>query len=203
MRGLAGKRRGGPEQFMEDRDETKEGIELDKIEMPSPTTPSRETPPSAETESEPEVSPRKTSTFKNIFLLVSKKKLFVGAVFVGLLVGAGVIYLSLKDDATDNRGSGAHYIGRIVYEIATSVDGENDVRFALSVPFRTYEEKSRLMQKLPSVRHELSMSGSHPDMARTIEKKDLHTLRKHILDMVHALTGVPLEALDVEALSLE
>ena len=188
---------------MENRDETKKGIELDKIEVPSKTTPSPATPPSAKTESEPEVSPRKTSTFRNIFLFVSKKKLFAGAVLAGLLVGSGVVYLALKDASRDERGSGAHYIGRIVYEIATSVGGENDVRFALSVPFRTYEEKDRLMQKLPSIRHELSMSGSHPDMARTIEKKDLYTLRKHILDMVHALTGVPLEALDVEALSLE
>jgi hypothetical protein len=47
------------------------------------------------------------------------------------------------------------------------------------------------------------MSGSRPDVARSIEQKDLHTLRKHIVNMVHALTSVPTEALDVEALSVE
>jgi hypothetical protein len=188
---------------MEDSDETKKGIELDKIEVPSETTPSPATPPSAKTESQPEVSPRKTSAFRNIILFVSKRKLCAGAVLAGLLVGSGVVYLALKDASRDKRGSGAHYIGRIVYEIATSVGDKHDVRFTLSVPFRTYEEKDGLMQKLPSIRHELSMSGSHPDMVRTIEKKDLHTLRKYIVNMVHALTGVPLEALDVEALSLE
>jgi hypothetical protein len=188
---------------MEDSDETKKGIELDKIEVPSKTTPPPATPPSAKTESEPEVWPSKTSTFGNTFLLVSKKKLFVGAVLAGLLLGAGVIYLSLKDASWDKRGAEGHYIGRIVYEIVTPVGGEHDVRFTLSVPFRTYEEKNGLMQKLPSIRHELSMSGSHADWARSDDQKNLQTLRKHILNRVHALTGVPLEALDVEALSLE
>jgi len=188
---------------MEDRDETKKGIELDKIEALSPTTPSREIPPSEKTESEPEVSPRKRSTLRKLFLLVSKKRLFVGAVLAGLLVGSGVIYLSLKDASRYKRGSEGHYIGTIVYEMATSVDGQHDVRFRLSIPFRSYEEKNSLMQKLPSIRHELSMSGSDPDMARIIEQKDLHALRKHIVKMVHALTGVAMEALAVEALSLE
>ena len=188
---------------MEDRDETNKGIELDKIEVPSKTTPSRATPPSAKTESEPEVSPIKTSTFRNIFLLVSKRNLFVGAVLASLLVGSGVVYLALKDASLDKRESGAYYTGRIVYKIATSIGGEHDVRFTLSVPFRSDAEKNDLMQKLPSIKHELSMSGSRPDVARSIEHKDLHTLRKHIVDMVHALTGVPTEALNVEALSVE
>jgi hypothetical protein len=191
---------------MEDRDETNKGIELDKLdkmEVPSKTTPSPATPPSAKTEGEPKVSPRKTSTFRNIFPLVSKRKLFLGAVLASLLVGSGVVYLALKDASRDKRGSGAHYIGRIVYEIATSMGGEHDVRFTLSVPFRSDAEKNDLMQKLPSIKHELSTSGSRPDVARSIEQKDLHTLRKHIVDMVHALTGVPTEALDVEALSVE
>jgi flagellar basal body-associated protein FliL len=188
---------------MEDRDETKKGIELDKIEVPSKTTPSPATPPSANTESEPEVSPRKTSTFRNMFLFVSKKKLFASAVLAGLLVGSGVVYLALKDASRDKRGSEAQFIGRIVYEIATSMGGKHDVRFTLSIPFRSAAEKNDLMQKLPSINNELSMSGSRPDVARSIEQKDLHTLRKHIVNMVHALTSVPTEALDVEALSVE
>ena len=73
----------------------------------------------------------------------------------------------------------------------------------LSVPFRTYEEKNRLMQNLPSIKHELSMSGSHADWARSNDQKNLQTLKKQILNRVHAITGVPLEALDVEALSLD
>ncbi|MGD8512395.1 MAG: hypothetical protein PVG85_00465 [Deltaproteobacteria bacterium] len=188
---------------MEDRNETNKGIELDKIEVTSPTTPSGETPPPEKTEGEPEVSPSKTSTFRKIFLLVSKKKLFVGAVLASLLVGAGVIYLSLKGASSDKMGTEGHYIGRIVYEIATSMGGEHDVRFTLSVPFRTYEEKNRLMQNLPSIKHELSMSGSHADWARSNDQKNLQTLKKQILNRVHAITGVPLEALDVEALSLD
>jgi flagellar basal body-associated protein FliL len=188
---------------MEDRDETNKGIELDKIQVPSKTTPSPATPPSAKTESEPEASPRKISTLRTIFLLVSKRKLFVGAVLASLLVGSGVVYLALKDASLDKRESGAYYIGRIVYEIATSVGGEHDVRFTLSVPFRSDAEKNDLMQKLPSINHELYMSGSRADVARSIEQKDLYTLRKHIVNMVHALTGVPTEALDVEALSVE
>ncbi len=188
---------------MEDRDETNKGIELDKIEVPSKTTPPPATPPSAKTEREPEVSPRKTSTFRNIFLLVPERKLFAGAVLAGLLVGSGVVYLALKDASWNKRGSGAHYIGRIVYEIASSMGGEHDLRFTLSVPFRSDAEKNDLMQKLPSINHELSMSGNRPDVARSIEQQDLHTLRKHIINMVHVLTGVPKEALDVEALSVE
>lgn len=81
--------------------------------------------------------------------------------------------------------------------------GEHDLRFTLSVPFRSDAEKNDLMQKLPSINHELSMSGNRPDVARSIEQQDLHTLRKHIINMVHVLTGVPKEALDVEALSVE
>jgi flagellar basal body-associated protein FliL len=188
---------------MKDGDQTKKGIELDKIEVPSKTTPSPATPLLAKTESEPEVSPKKTSTFRNIFLLVSKRKLFVGGVLASLLVGSGLVHLALKHASLGKRESGAYYIGRIVYEIATSMGGEHDVRFTLSVPFRSHAEKNDLMQKLPSINHELSMSGSRPDVARSIEQKDLHTLRKHIVNMVHALTGVPTEALDVKALSVE
>jgi hypothetical protein len=47
------------------------------------------------------------------------------------------------------------------------------------------------------------MSGSHADWARSNDQKNLQTLKKQILNRVHAITGVPLEALDVEALSLD
>lgn len=188
---------------MEDKDETKKGIELDKIEVPSKSTPSPETPPAEKTESEPKVSPRKISTFRPILTLVSKKKVLVGAVLAGLVVALGVIYLASEDTSSDKSPSGAHYIGKIVYDMATSMGGQHDVRFTLSVPFTNFEEKKDLMQRLPSIKHELSISGSHPDMARSIEQEDLPALRHHIVQMVHALTGVPAEDLAVQALSLE
>ena len=188
---------------MEDKDDIREGIELDRIEVPPPTAPSPETRPSEQTRIEPKASANTMPSFTKIFPLVSKEKLFLGAVLAGLLLGGGVIYLALKGASSDKTGSGAHYIGTISYETVTSVSDKHDIRFKLSIPFRTYEEKNGLMQTLPSIKHELFAVGNRPAWEPSIEHQDLQTLKEHIVLMVHARTGVPLEALDVEALSVE
>jgi len=188
---------------MEDKDETKKGIELDTLEVDSKTGPPAGAPPAEETVSEPDALPEKTSIFRQILVLVSKNKLFVGAVLAGLVVASGVIYVSLKHVSSDKVGAGAHYTGRIVYEITTTLGSRHDVSFRLSVPFRNDKEKTHLMQKLPGMKHELSISVSDPAVARSIEQNDLKTLGKHIVRKVHALTGVPTEDLAVEALSVD
>ena len=120
--------------------------------------------------------------------------MFVGAALATLVVGSGVVYLALKGASWGQRRSEANYIGRIVYEVGTSMGGKHDVRFTLSVPFRSAAQKNALMQKMPSINRELSVCGNRPDVARSVEQKDLHTLRKHIVSTVHGLTGVPTEA---------
>jgi hypothetical protein len=40
-------------------------------------------------------------------------------------------------------------------------------------------------------------------VAQSIEKKDLKTLKKHILKIVNELTGVPIEVLHLEELTLD
>jgi hypothetical protein len=188
---------------MENRDDASKGIELDKMEIPLKTTPSPAKSPSAKRESKRAVSPRTTSTFTNLLVLFSRRKLFVGAALATLVVGSGVVYLALKGASWGQKRSEANYIGRIVYEVGTSMGGKHDVRFTLSVPFRSAAQKNALMHKMPSINRELSVSGNRPDVARSVEQKDLHTLRKHIVSTVHSLTGVPTKALDVEGLSVD
>lgn len=187
---------------MEETDNKSEGIELDRIEVP-PRTPSVETRRSRETKSEAKASPSTAASLTKLFSLVSKKKVLLGAALTSLLLGAGAICLSLKGPSWDTRVSGAHYIGTISYETATSVSDKHDIRFKLSIPFRTHREKNKLMQELPSIKQELFALGNRPDWEPSMEQQDLQSLREHIVQTVHALTDVPVEALDVKALSVK
>ena len=187
-----------------DKDEQEEPLELDKLDVPSMTIPPPKKVPRFERKRDKgEVSPRKVSTFRNILVFVSKEKTFIFAFLVALLVASAVVYLFLTKILSDGVGSGDNYAGSIVYVVSSSIADRHYVRFKLSIPFKDNKGKAYLMEKLPTIKHELSNSGSSADVAQSIEQKDLKTLKKHILKVVNDLTGVPIEELHLEELTLD
>ena len=187
---------------MKDEEKHEEGLELDKLDVSSMTVPPAKIPRFERKRDKGEVSRRRVSTIRSILVFVSKEKIFICAFLAGLLVASPVVYLSLTRSSSDRAGSGDGYVGSIVYVVSSSIAERHHVRFKLSIPFSNNKEKADLMQKLPTIKHELSISGSHSDVAQSIEQKDLKILKKHILKIVNDLTGVPIEELRLEELTL-
>lgn len=187
-----------------DKDEQKEPLELDKVDVSSMTIPPpKKVPRSERKQDKGEVPARKESTFRNILVFVYKEKTFICAFLAALLVASAVVYLFLTKNLSDGVGSGDSYAGSIVYVVSSSIADRHYVRFKLSIPFKDDKEKADLMQKLPTIKHELSISESSADVAQSIEQKDRKTLKKHILKIVNDLTGVPIEELHLEELTLD
>ena len=90
-----------------------------------------------------------------------------------------------------------------MYVVSSYIGHGHRVRFKLSVPFNDDEDKKDLMTKLGNVKHKLSGASRLPEMAQSIREKDFDTLKTHILKIAGNVTGVPLEQLDLEGLSLE
>jgi len=187
-----------------DKDKTEEPVELDKLHVPSMTIPPPKKVPRFERKRDKgEVSPRKVSTFRNILVFVSKEKTFICAFLAALLVASAVVYLFLTKILSDGVGSGDSYAGSIVYVVSSSIADRHYVRFKLSIPFKDNKGKAYLMEKLPTIKHELSNSETTADVAQSIEQKDLKTLKKQILKIVNDVTGVPIEELHLEELTLD
>ena len=188
---------------MEDKDKAKEGLELDKLKVAPGTTPPPETPRFAGRQDKGEAPGRIEATLRNILVFVSEKRIFICAFLAALVVASAVVYLFLTKISWDGVGSGDIYVGRIVYVVSSSIADRHDVRFKLSIPFKDNKEKADLMQKLPRIKHELSISGSRHNVAPSIEQKDLKALKKHILKIVSDLTGVPIGELHLDELTLD
>jgi hypothetical protein len=189
---------------MEDKTETEKGLELDKLDVLPPPIRSDEITPFPQTQDKGKVSDRRKGlTLGNLLAFVSKEKLFILAFLSGALIALPVVYLSLTRSSSDRAGSGDGYVGSIVYEVSSSIAERHHVRFKLSIPFSDNKEKARLMQELSKIKHELSISGSRPDVAKSIEQKDLKTLKKHILKIVNEVTGVSTKELHLKELALD
>jgi hypothetical protein len=188
---------------MKDEEKHEEGLELDKLDVSSMTVPPAKIPRFKRKRDKGEVSRRRVSTIRSILVFVSKEKIFICAFLAGLLVASPVVYLSLTRSSSDRAGSGDGYVGSIVYVVSSSIAERHHVRFKLSIPFSDNKEKARLMQKLSTIKHELSISGSRPDVAKSIEQKDLKTLKKHILKIVNEVTGVSTKELHLKELALD
>ncbi len=186
-----------------DKDKTEEPLELDKLDVSSMTVGPAKTPRFEKKRDKGEVSPRKESILRRILVFVSKEKTFIFAFLVALLIASAVAHLFLTKILSDGVGSGDSYAGSIVYVVSSSIADRHYVRFKLSIPFKDNKGKAYLMEKLPTIKHELSNSESSADVAQSIEQKDLKTLKKHILKIVNHLTGVPIEELHLEELTLD
>jgi flagellar basal body-associated protein FliL len=188
----------------DEKDKEVEPLELDKLDVSSMTIPPPKLPGFEGKRDEAEVvSPSRLSTFTSILVFVSKERIFICAFLLGLSVASAVVYLFLTNSSSDGVDSGDSYVGSLVYVVSSSIAERHYVRFRLSIPFKDNKEKADLMQKLPAIKQELSISGSSSAVAQSIEKKDLKTLKKHILKIVNELTGVPIEVLHLEELTLD
>ena len=188
---------------MEDKNVTETGLELDKLDIPSGTMGPGEVSASPAKQDKGKVSDGKGLKLWNLLSFVAKEKLFIFAFLAGVFVALPVVYVSLTRSSSDRPGSGDGYVGSIVYEVSSSIAERHHVKFKLSIPFSDNKEKARLMQKLPTIKHELSISGSRPDVAQSIEKKDIKTLKKHILKIVNEVTGVSTRELHLKELALD
>jgi len=189
---------------MENQEKTEGTLELDKLEAHPKKKHSGKASRSTKWQSKPETPGKKGPTFRILIALVSKNKVLVFASLGGLLVVAAVVlyYLLLPKVGSHGVGSGTDGMGKIVYKVASSIGDHHDVSFTLSIPFKNDQEKAELMEKLPKIRYELITAGSRSDIAQSIMQKDFEALRKHILKIVHELTGVPMGKLDLEGLAL-
>jgi len=188
-----------------DKDEEGQPLELDKLDVSSITLPPPKKLPRLEGERDKgeAVSSSRVSTIWSVLVFVSKEKMFICAFLLGLLVTTAVVYLFLTKSSSDGLYPGDSYVGTVVYVISSPVADGYYVRFKLSIPFKDDKEKADLMQKLPTIKQKLSLSGSSSGVVQSIEKKDLKTLKEHILKIVNEeLTSVPIEVLHLEELTL-
>ena len=188
---------------MKDKDVTETGLELDKLNIPSGAMGPGESTGLPPTQDKGKVSDKKRFKLGKLLAFVAKEKLFILAFLAGVVIALPVVYVSLTRSSSDRAGPGDGYVGSVVYEVSSSIAERHHVKFKLSIPFSDKKEKARLMQKLPTVKHELSISGSRPDVAQSIEKRDVKALKQLILKIVNEVTGVSPEVLHLKELALD
>ena len=191
------------EKPMENKNVTETGLELDKLDISPDAMRPGEVNALPPTLDKGKVSVRKGLKLGNLLAFVAKEKLCILAFLAGVVVALPVVYVSLTRSSSDRARSGDGYVGSIVYEISSSIAGRHHVKFKLSIPFSDNKEKRRLMQKLPTIKHEVSISGSRPDVTQSIEKKDVKALKKIILKIVNEVTGVSTKELHLKELALD
>ena len=86
--------------------------------------------------------------------------------------------------------------------VSASLGGEYYVSFNLWGPFGDPKGEEALQSGMPKIKHDLILSGTHSEVARSIQERDLYFLEKHILKIVSNATGIPVEKLDLKGLSV-
>ena len=198
---------------MEDEEKASESLELDKLEVPDKPAESEEaTPPSSEDTGKPEQpASKKISSWisfvlpaKNKVFVLAKDKVFILSLLAGMVAASLILFYPVfQKHLFKPQDNGFESAPRISYAVSSIIGDDHHVKFKLSVPFRDKAEKHHLMRRLPDIKEELSVCGSLPKVAQIIREKDLDGLRKEILRIINDLTGVPVEELSVEGLSLQ
>jgi hypothetical protein len=180
-----------------DEEEVAEGLELDRMEVQPASEAQEEEQERAEPE---EVEPRESEAEEparpGLLALLVDHWILIVAFLVGLsVVSAAFVFIM-----TPREGPGEVRSGARMHVISASLGGEHYVRFNLWGPFRDPEGEEVLRRGLPKVKHDLILSGSDIDVARSIQENDLYFLEKHILKIVSDATGIPLGELDLKGL---
>lgn len=186
-----------PESEGGEEEEVAEGLELDRMEVQPASEAQEEEPERAEPEEvEPQESEAEKPARPNFLALLADHWILIVAFLVGLsVVSAAFVFIM-----TPREGPGKAKLGARMHVISASLGGEHYVRFNLWGPFRDPEGEEVLRRGLPKVKHDLILSGSDPDVARSIQENDLYFLEKHILKIVSDSTGIPLGELDLKGL---
>ena len=186
-----------PESEGGEEEEVGEGLELDRMEVQPASEMQEEEQERAEPEEvEPQETGAEAPARPAILSLLSDHWMLIVAFLFGLsVVSAAFVFIM-----TPQEGPGEVKLGARMHVISASLGGEHYVRFNLWGPFRDPEGEAILRRGLPKVKHDLILSGSQPEVKRSIQENDLYFLEKHILRIVSDATGVPLEELDLKGL---
>jgi hypothetical protein len=180
---------GGEEEGGED------GLELDRMEV-QPVSEAQEEDQAEPEEVEPQETEAEEPARSTVLALLSDHWILIVAFLVGLaVVSAAFVFIM-----TPREGPGEVKLGARMHVISASLGGEHYVRFNLWGPFRDPEGEAVLRRGLPKVKHDLILSGSNPEVGRSIQENDLYFLEKHILKIVSEATGIPLGELDLKGL---
>jgi hypothetical protein len=174
-----------------------DGLELDRMEV----KPAVETGNEEEGEAgtfEPAVVEQKVSARPRFLVLLADHWIWLVAFLLGLLFVSALLWFAL---AYRGRPEAARS-GRGVQVITASLGGEHYVRFKLLGPFRDSEGQEALRRWLPKIRDRLILSGGEPEVVSSIHNNDFKFLKKYILGIVSQVTGIPVEELDLEGLSV-
>ena len=186
-----------PESEGGEEEEVGEGLELDRMEVQPAGEMQEEEPEPAEPEEvEPQATEAEGPARPSFLALLSDHWILIVAFLVGLsVVSAAFVFIM-----TPREGPREVKLGARMHVISASLGGEHYVRFNLWGPFRDPEGEAVLRRGLPKVKHDLILSGSYPEVARSIQENDLYFLEKHILKIVSDATGIPLGELDLKGL---
>ena len=177
--------------------EVEDGLELDRMVVQPASEAQEEEPEGAKLEEvEPPVTEAEEPARPSVLALLADHWMLIVVFLVGVsLVWAAFVFIMMpqKGPTEVKRGAPMHVI-------SASLGGEHYVRFNLWGPFRDPEGEAVLRRGLPKVKHDLIVSGSQPEVTRSIQENDLYFLEKHILQIVSDATGVPIGELDLKGL---
>ncbi len=190
---------------MTETDKDNGGFTLDKIEI----SPKNKQPPAIGDTPGKDIKKDKTgtkkagererSTLKNILAYISKQKLYICLILAALLIilSAIIALTSYKHQA----GHGPK--ARMAYKFDGALGDKYRIKFKLLIPFKDQKEKTNINQKLKRLKHELIITGSHPDIEKLVRQNEYEALKKEISEIIHILTAVPVQKISIKDLTLE
>ena len=180
-----------------EEEEGEDGLELDRMEVQPASEARAEEPERAEPEAvEPPATEAEKPARPSVLALLADHWMLIVAFLVGVsLVWAAFVFIVMPQEGPTEVKQGAP-----VHVISASLGGEHYVRFNLWGPFRDPKREAALRRGLPKVKHDLIVSGSQPEVTRSIQENDLYFLEKHILQIVSDATGIPIGELDLKGL---
>jgi hypothetical protein len=174
-----------------------DGIELDRMEVQRAAEAQEEVPEKTEDEErEPRVAEEGEAPRPGLLALLAAHWMWImGGLLALLLVSAAfLLVLAPREDRVEV------VAGSRMHVVTASLGGQHYVRFNLWGPFHDPKGEEALQRGLPKVKHDLILSGSSAEVARSIQENDLYSLEKHILEIVSDATAIPVAELDLKGL---
>ncbi len=182
-----------------DANNGKDGFTLDKIEISPQKKQSEDVEDTPLKEKKGDETSIDSSMLKNILAFVLKHKLLIGLFLASLMFVLSVI---LVINSSQQKAAPTQ-VKQMTYNYYGALGDKYRIKFKVVIPFEDQKEKAELNIKLHKLKNELIIKGSHQSIEKMVQKNEYQALKKELYKIIHSLTAVPVQKMNITTLSLE